>query len=67
MQLIIINYYGVTNSLGPIADVSVAYGNLYGGFNTRRYIIQGYDFCFFELFLVGPKEFIAQPLMEPGD
>ncbi len=32
-----------------------AYGNLYEGFNTRRYtLVQG--FCFFWLFLMGCKE-----------
>ncbi len=41
-------------SLGPIADISVmaspyAYGNLYGGFNTRRYtLVHGF---FLKLFL----------------
>ena len=43
------------NSLGPIVDISImefplAYGNLYGGFNTRRYT-SVHGFCFFKLAL----------------
>ena len=48
------------NSLGPIVDISLmefplAYGNLYGGFNTRRYT-SVHGFCFFKLLFIGPKE-----------
>ncbi len=36
----------------------VAYGNLYGVFNTRRYTLV-HGFCFFKLFLMVGKELIA--------
>ncbi len=35
-----------------------AYGNLYGGFNTRRYTLV-HGFCFFKLFLMVGKELMS--------